>query len=389
MLSVYFGNLSKMLMCFFRYYLWGLLSFQKRSLCKSASTVISSSEMQYSEDSPFSEHGGSSMLSLPSTSIPDGQLDMEIEAQSNDMVLPEPSPLETPQFQWGNYQPEVVCEIVDKIYVEIVHWNPNLFKVPSGGAGKLFTKELSRLFKAFGTGSGMDLIAFKVIFVMPALLLQRVKVKMKNNQVCEIMTRRLELWNKGEFDKLLIEARTIQDRFKVQGKGGLDGDFRAKGSLSRDFAKLMFGGKVNDALRLLTNKGRGSVLQLEATVDNGSKKTVRDILKEKHPTSADLVREAVVESGSIGSEVHPIMYEQIDGALVRRVSMSTKGAAGPSGLNAYSWRRLCICYKEASSDLCHALALTARRLCSEYIHPDILSPLLASHLIALDKQPGV
>ena len=45
--------------------------------------------------------------------------------------------------------------------------------------------------------------------------------------------------------------------------------------------------------------------------------------------------------------------------------------------------------QRASKDLCNSLAMTARRVCTSYIDPAIVSPILACHLIALDKNSGV
>ena len=69
--------------------------------------------------------------------------------------------------------------------------------------------------------------------------------------------------------------------------------------------------------------------------------------------------------------------------------LHTKGAAGPSGLDAYCWRRLCTTFNAASNDLCHFLTLLAKRLCTTLVDPKGISPLLACRLIALDKCPGV
>ena len=65
------------------------------------------------------------------------------------------------------------------------------------------------------------------------------------------------------------------------------------------------------------------------------------------------------------------------------------GAAGPSGLDAASWKRLCTSFKGASTDLCESLAATARRICTCYVDPRGLSAFVAYRLIALDKSPGI
>ena len=66
-----------------------------------------------------------------------------------------------------------------------------------------------------------------------------------------------------------------------------------------------------------------------------------------------------------------------------------RGSAGPSGLNALAWRRMCCVFKEQSDNLCHSLTLLARRMCTQFIHPSILAPFLACRLVALYKNPGI
>ena len=75
--------------------------------------------------------------------------------------------------------------------------------------------------------------------------------------------------------------------------------------------------------------------------------------------------------------------------MIRATAPRTNGAAGPSGIDAGGWRRLCTSFKSASSDLCHSLAATARRLCTSLVDPKSVAPLLACRLLALDKNPGV
>ena len=71
------------------------------------------------------------------------------------------------------------------------------------------------------------------------------------------------------------------------------------------------------------------------------------------------------------------------------MALKTDGTAGPSGLDAAAWKRLCTSFKTASTDLCDALASTARKLCSRCVDPIGISAFVACRLIALDKNPGV
>ena len=58
-------------------------------------------------------------------------------------------------------------------------------------------------------------------------------------------------------------------------------------------------------------------------------------------------------------------------------------------MDAHAWRRLCTAFKTASTSLCQSLAEIAKRLCTSFVDPQGLAPLLASRLIVLDKCPGV
>ena len=42
-----------------------------------------------------------------------------------------------------------------------------------------------------------------------------------------------------------------------------------------------------------------------------------------------------------------------------------------------------------SDDLCDAVAVVTRRLCTEYVDPDVIESLTACRLIVLNKNPGV
>ena len=75
--------------------------------------------------------------------------------------------------------------------------------------------------------------------------------------------------------------------------------------------------------------------------------------------------------------------------MICSVALKVTGAAVPSGLDGYEWRRLCTSHKGASRDLCESLASVARRICSSYVDPIPIAPLLVCRLITMDKCPGV
>ena len=83
------------------------------------------------------------------------------------------------------------------------------------------------------------------------------------------------------------------------------------------------------------------------------------------------------------------VFDCLNGDLICRTVIRVEGSAGPSGVDALGWRRLCTSFRTASSDLCHSLASVARHISTSFIDPDTLQPLLNCRLIALDKNPGV
>ena len=101
-------------------------------------------------------------------------------------------------------------------------------------------------------------------------------------------------WNDGRIDQLLLEGRTIQKRLPP-----LTNKIR-KQSLARNFANLMFRGKVKDGIRLLCDRERGEVLKLDDCVSTSSgSMTVFEVLKEKHPSAKPS------SPGSLISLAHP------------------------------------------------------------------------------------
>ena len=85
----------------------------------------------------------------------------------------------------------------------------------------------------------------------------------------------------------------------------------------------------------------------------------------------------------------PVIFDVLDGPVIKAAALRTSGAAGPSGIDAHGWRRLCSSFCSASDELCSSIALLARRLSTTFVDPVIISPLMACQLIALDKRPGV
>ena len=73
---------------------------------------------------------------------------------------------------------------------------------------------------------------------------------------------------------------------------------------------------------------------------DGSPITVFDVLKEKRPPGRPADPTVVFDVGGSSTHFHPVLFDCLDAALIRSVALqiSTSGAAGPSGVDARSWR---------------------------------------------------
>ena len=299
--------------------------------------------------------------------------------------LPDPTPISEPSFLWGNVDSATLIDHMNDAYDEVVHWKMNLFLVPFGSVGKSFIAELARLFRSVAIGSSLECIALKATTVLTVLALQKPYTKSTAKVHVKCLDRRMQSWSEGRILDLLAEGRTIQKRIF---KGSFVLAKRKAPSHARSFAKRMFQGKCQSAFQLLEEEtGAMGVLGEDDVLPSGE--TVSEVLQSKHPDPEGLKEEALCSSDNLPPLPDQVIFECIDADLIRHAAKQTKGSAGPSGLNGHAWRRMCCSFKDASNDLCHSLALLARRLCTEFIHPSILAPLLACRLVALDKNPGI
>ena len=130
------------------------------------------------------------------------------------------------------------------------------------------------------------------------------------------------------------------------------------------FAKLVLEGQINAALRFVSESSSGGVLPL-----------------------TDDVMERSLLFGPIDDAIPETPYSEINGDMVRQAALRTKGAVGPSGIDANGFRRIMASksFKQSSSRLCEAIATMTKILCTQYIDSSTIEPLKASRLIPLDK----
>ena len=120
-------------------------------------------------------------------------------------------------------------------------------------------------------------------------------------------------------------------------------------------------GQIHSALRYLSEEDCGGVLPLS--------EQVMKQLTDKHP-QAQQAKLGSVLFGPV-EDVSAIPYQQING-------------------DANGFKRMLACksFKKSSPNLCDSLATLARQLCTKFVDPLTIEPILVSRLIPLDKGNG-
>ena len=87
-----------------------------------------------------------------------------------------------------------------------------------------------------------------------------------------------------------------------------------------------------------------------------------------------------------------VVFSNIDEPAIVKTALKTRGSAGPSGLDADSWRRMLVSknFGKTGSDFRTSIARMTRVLCTQSLEnrTSTLEAYLACRLIPLEKQPS-
>ena len=147
---------------------------------------------------------------------------------------------------------------------------------------------------------------------------------------------------------------------------------------------------MRSALRLLSEPENGQVLSLDEVLLDGS--TVRDVLKQKHPPAAAVQDKALVERSTPSPpHVHAVIFDKIDSLVVRTAALHSqlKAVLAHLSLMPLTGVGCARCFTVTQKKLWFAIAGVARRLCTDFVDPELIQPLNACRLIPLVKNPGV
>ena len=140
-------------------------------------------------------------------------------------------------------------------------------------------------------------------------------------------------------------------------------------------------GKVSAALKFLTNENSAGVLPAD---DN----TINE-LKKKHPPAAPIQEECLLNGPLI--RLQPSYFDNITEDVIKTAARMTKGAAGPSKLDADQYKNILVNnkYKHEGKELREQIAILAKKLATTIIDPNTIDSLICCNLIPLDKNPGI
>ena len=240
------------------------------------------------------------------------------------------------------------AETIETIYNKIVYFkHHNMFTPSQRTTTEMMTREMKRIIEEYNNDTSGKEMAMKLLMIIPKLLLQKEHMKAKKKENDKAFRRRMEAWQKGEYLELMEKAEAFQKRVRQQPM------VETEGMIARKFRKRMEEGNVHQAARLLRPQQAG-LLQIN--------KETTEKLKEKHPAGTRTTQEALL-SGEIEAP-HPVTFSSINQEMVRKAAMETKGAPGPSGMDANTWGMLLTSKRNsmAAADLCKVVAELAQKM---------------------------
>ena len=172
----------------------------------------------------------------------------------------------------------------------------------------------------FNQDSPFMSVVLKIFMIIPNLILQKPRKNSKNSEHIKLLNERMDLWDQGKFCDLLKDAEVIQRRLISSQKSELE--------ISKLFSRFMLQGKVNAALRLLSESSNNGVLPIN---DENKAKLI-----EKHPQESLVFKDSLLY-GPI-EDVRKCYFDELNDVLIDKAIRYTKGSAGPSNIDCDFFR---------------------------------------------------
>ena len=278
----------------------------------------------------------------------------------------------TSSVEWGDMKGLLEIKLnVEAVQEKITKWQKNFFELPRNSVGKDLIKELTRLFQLYNNKTVWEPIALHLITIFLPIMLQKPSARSKKCDHTRYLKKRLNLWKNGDLKHLLSECEEIQKRMHRSK--------REEEAIIRGFTRLMMEGNVKKAMKLIDEDS-------QITGVHTMSEDVKQTLQAKHPKGKEASPEALLPGEAPRAE--PVIFEVIDGAAIQLAAKNTSGSGGPSKIDSEVWRHM-LCSKAfgaLSVELADAVALLARRICTEDVPYDHVRFLFACRLVPLIKE---
>ena len=101
-----------------------------------------------------------------------------------------------------------------EVYKAVIEWKKNFFEIPKGYTGEKFIQEVTRLLQLYNNKATWEDIAILALHIFIPLMLQKPAAKSKKKEHVRYLSKRLELWKKGQLKELVDEGDEIQKRLQ-------------------------------------------------------------------------------------------------------------------------------------------------------------------------------
>ena len=222
-----------------------------------------------------------------------------------------------------------------KRWLSIVKLSGRHYHLPGGSTGRKYNDQLTQDLCHFSAG---DYPSERFI-VFSSLILQRDQTVRKGADIRRVIERRLSMWNVADYNLLIQDAERCDKPLHNHNKYDYD-----ELHTTKVFTRLMLLGKVKAAVRWVSDKTRGKVLQPDESVlfkhqdGSVSNAPVLDLLQKKHPESQVPPISALLSCDNLPA------FEDVEvtGNVIQKVASLIQGSAGPDGCDSGHWQVLIV-----------------------------------------------
>lgn len=150
---------------------------------------------------------------------------------------------------------------------------PTHYAAPKGTVGRRFVATLAREFQGIISRTWNS----ERPLVFASVILQTTPGVKRARDIRKRLTHRMDLWDQGKFTALVDDTEA-----EVMSRHGTHPEPDAD-SIARSYNSKVLGGRLRTAVRSLTQRGQGGVLQPDDKCSK-SGRPVLEVLRSKHPS---------------------------------------------------------------------------------------------------------